>query len=65
MNFRVYTDTAGHYDDYTGKASFQVLPGGGLLVTPDRAGFTSVIYSPVGWLRLDHVTGTSPHDPAY
>jgi len=53
MEFQVYTDAAGNYDNYTGNVRYELPITGGGVLTAWREDGTKVVYSPTGWLRIE------------
>jgi hypothetical protein len=53
MRFRIYTDAAGNYDDYSGNVRYDLSVDAGGVLTAWREDGTKVVYSPTGWLRLE------------
>jgi hypothetical protein len=54
VDFEVITDASGSYDNYTGKAEYELLDGGVLQVVPGEQGRVKrILYGIGAWSRVE------------
>ena len=54
VDFEVITDASGSYDNYTGKAEYELLDGGVLQVVPgDEGRVKKILYGTCAWSRVE------------
>jgi hypothetical protein len=64
VEFEVITDASGSYDNYTGKAEYELLDGGVLQVVPgDKGRVNKILYGVGAWSRVEVLSGGETPPP--
>ena len=63
MDFEVITDASGSYDNYTGKAEYELLDGGGAGLPGDKGRVNKILYGIGAWSRVEVLSGGETPPP--